>query len=349
MPILVALIAVIALIYGAVRAFDVLSVHFGSGVAIGAAVLAAAVCWPRWRPGGVAGTRSRRISTTADWTHELKGAWGEVRLSADKRLCNLQVDGAQGAYIFADLQAARAERDGDAWRVALESQRPRAARLAAADERRAAGAPMGADLDPRDRPKAVAARAVCMRQAATRGATRASGSRPRHRPALSSGHPNGEPPKIPRTSRPRPSPRAGARAARPGSNGHHAAAVAIRNVFLRHGPVENHDDGLHARAVARQPVEPDSGVGQRNRRGLNAVVEEWGLLAGQQRVQRVRRQHDDAIRFAPIVRATAEIFEKPLHVRAAIAVRAQHVVMCRSPSSIKGAAKTQNGRRSIDA
>ncbi len=120
MPILVALIAVIALIYGAVRAFDVLSVHFGSGVAIGAAVLAAAVvlaalaAWWRRRHEVAANIRD------GDWTHELKGAWGEVRLSADKRLCNLQVDGAQGAYIFADLQAARAERDGDAWRVALE-------------------------------------------------------------------------------------------------------------------------------------------------------------------------------------------------------------------------------------
>ncbi|HEY3598767.1 MAG TPA: hypothetical protein VGL08_14800 [Paraburkholderia sp.] len=120
MPILVALLALIALIYGAVRAFDVLAAHFGMGVAIGAAVIAAAlvlaalVWW--WR-------RRREVAANirdGDWTHELKDTWGEVRLSAGKRLCNLQVDGARGAYIFADLQRAQAERDGEVWRVALD-------------------------------------------------------------------------------------------------------------------------------------------------------------------------------------------------------------------------------------
>jgi len=120
MPIVVALLVLIALIWGAVHVFNVLTVAFGIGVAIAAAVLAAAIVaaafayW--WR-------RHQEVAANiheGDWSHQLKDSWGEVRLSAGKRLCNLTLDGAQGAYIFADLRGALAERDGDAWRVALD-------------------------------------------------------------------------------------------------------------------------------------------------------------------------------------------------------------------------------------
>jgi hypothetical protein len=43
MPIFVALFVLIALIYGAVRAYHVLAAHFGAGVAIGAAAVAALI------------------------------------------------------------------------------------------------------------------------------------------------------------------------------------------------------------------------------------------------------------------------------------------------------------------
>jgi hypothetical protein len=120
MPIVVALLVLIALVWGAVHLFNVLAAQFGVGVAIGAAVLAAAIVvaafawW--WR-------RRQEVAANihdGDWSHQLKENWGEVRLSAGKRLCNLTLNGAQGAYIFADLRAAQAAHDGHAWRVALE-------------------------------------------------------------------------------------------------------------------------------------------------------------------------------------------------------------------------------------
>ncbi|MCC8391089.1 hypothetical protein LJ656_00680 [Paraburkholderia sp. MMS20-SJTR3] len=125
MPILVALFALIALVYGAVRAFDGLEAAFGLGVAIGVAVLAGALVvaalayW--WQ-------RRREVAPNlrdGDWTHELKGSWGSVRLAAPKRLCEIRVGDAQGAYIFADLLGAQVQgRDAQA-HVALKVKDPR--------------------------------------------------------------------------------------------------------------------------------------------------------------------------------------------------------------------------------
>jgi hypothetical protein len=120
MPILVALIALIALIYGAVRAFYALQAAFGLAVAIGVAVLAALLLigalayW--WQ-------RRREVAPNVrdgDWTHELTGSWGSVRLAAAKRLCEIRIGDEQGAYIFADLLGAEAQgRDAQA-RLALK-------------------------------------------------------------------------------------------------------------------------------------------------------------------------------------------------------------------------------------
>jgi hypothetical protein len=119
MPVFVALFVLIALIYGAVRAYHVLAAHFGAGVAIGAAVVAALIVIAAlaygWR-------RHREIAPNiddGDWTHELKEPWGGVRLAAGKGLCSIQLGGAKGDYIFGDLQGAQAERDGSGWRVGL--------------------------------------------------------------------------------------------------------------------------------------------------------------------------------------------------------------------------------------
>ncbi|MFM0227248.1 hypothetical protein [Paraburkholderia dipogonis] len=123
MPILVALIALIALIalaYGAVRAFDALQAAFGLGVAVGVAVLvallliAALAYW--WR-------RRKEVASNVrdgDWTHELKGSWGSVRLAAGKRLCEIRLGEEQGAYIFADLLGAEAQGHDAQWQVALK-------------------------------------------------------------------------------------------------------------------------------------------------------------------------------------------------------------------------------------
>ncbi len=119
MPILVLLIVFIALIYGAVRAFDYLSLQFGLGVAVGVAtvvgiaVLLAIAWW--WR-------RRREVAANVhggDWTHELKGEWGEVKLAAAKRFMTVRVGDTVGQYIFADLVKAEAARAANGWQVAL--------------------------------------------------------------------------------------------------------------------------------------------------------------------------------------------------------------------------------------
>lgn len=127
MPILVLLFALIALIYGAVRAFDALAVRYGNDVAMGVAAVVLAVIAVL-----IAAFVRRRREVAAnlrdgDWTHGLAGDWGEVRLAAGKRLCDVRVGAAQGSYIFADLQRAEPRRDADGWRVALhvaDRQRP---------------------------------------------------------------------------------------------------------------------------------------------------------------------------------------------------------------------------------
>ncbi|WP_429362658.1 hypothetical protein [Paraburkholderia sp. GAS32] len=119
MPIIVALIALIALVYGAVRAFYALQAAFGLAVAVGVAVfvglllVAAVVYW--WR-------RRREVASNVrdgDWTHELTGTWGSVRLAAGKRFCEVRLGGELGAYIFADLLGAEVQSHDAQWQVAL--------------------------------------------------------------------------------------------------------------------------------------------------------------------------------------------------------------------------------------
>jgi hypothetical protein len=126
MPILVLLFAFAALVYGAYWSFNAIAAQFGMGIAVGAAVVAAAlfvalIAW-WWR-------RRREIAPNVhgggDWTHRLTGAWGEVRLAAGKRLCEVVLNEARGAYIFADLQGAQPARDANGWHVALRVADPK--------------------------------------------------------------------------------------------------------------------------------------------------------------------------------------------------------------------------------
>jgi hypothetical protein len=120
MPIFVVLGALAALAYSAVRAFDGLSRHFGTGVAVGAAASAALVLAAAL---GYALQRRREVApniSDGDWTHRLAADWGELRLAAGKRLCNVQLGGERGEYIFADLQGAEIEAVGSGWQLALK-------------------------------------------------------------------------------------------------------------------------------------------------------------------------------------------------------------------------------------
>jgi hypothetical protein len=135
MPIIVALVVLVAVIYGAFWSFHALSAAFGVSVAIGVAVIAALVVvsiavyfWLRWK-------EVAPNVHDGDWTHELKRDWGGVRLAAAKRLCEVRVGGQVGMYIFADLHGARMEPGASgtsgtsgAWQVALnvkDSTQPR--------------------------------------------------------------------------------------------------------------------------------------------------------------------------------------------------------------------------------
>jgi hypothetical protein len=120
MPILILLFVFAALVYGAVWSFQALAVHFGTDVAIGVAavvVAALATLVANWLQ------RRREVAPNlrgeGDWTHRVAGTWGEARLAAGKRLCEITQGAARGAYIFADLQGAQAERDANGWHVAL--------------------------------------------------------------------------------------------------------------------------------------------------------------------------------------------------------------------------------------
>lgn len=132
MPIIVALVVLVAVIYGAFWSFHALSAAFGVSVAIAAAVIAALVVvgvavyfWLRWK-------EVAPNVHDGDWTHELKRDWGGVRLAAAKRLCEVRVGGQVGMYIFADLRGARMEPGvsgaANPWQVALnvkDSTQPR--------------------------------------------------------------------------------------------------------------------------------------------------------------------------------------------------------------------------------
>ncbi|MDR5732359.1 hypothetical protein QCE47_08370 [Caballeronia sp. LZ025] len=125
MPIVLALIALGALIYGAVWSFDAINARFGLSVAIGvalavAAAIAAGVAFWLARRREIAPNLPRiKGDDGAGWTHELAREWGGVRLAAGKRLLDVRVGEARGSYIFADLRGARAD-ESSGWHVLLD-------------------------------------------------------------------------------------------------------------------------------------------------------------------------------------------------------------------------------------
>lgn len=122
MPIIVALVVLVAVIYGAFWSFHAISAAFGVAIAVGAAIVAglivmavAAYFWFRWK-------EVAPNARDGDWTHETKGDWGGIRVAAGKRLCEVRLGERTGMYIFADLRGARMEAGsaGRPWQVALD-------------------------------------------------------------------------------------------------------------------------------------------------------------------------------------------------------------------------------------
>jgi hypothetical protein len=119
MPILIALILVCAVIYGAVRAFNTLDVQFGIVVALGAAAVVALLVavlavWLLRRHRDVAPNAS-----AGTWTHVLERGWGGLRFSAPQRLMMVTLNAVTGNYIFADLTGASVQQADQGWTVAI--------------------------------------------------------------------------------------------------------------------------------------------------------------------------------------------------------------------------------------
>ncbi|MFM0519667.1 MULTISPECIES: hypothetical protein [Caballeronia] len=128
MPIVVGLIALGLLIYGAIWSFNALHAHFGLGVAVAVAIvvlLAIAAGVMRWLASRREIAPNLRKGESGDWTHELRTDWGGVRVAAGKRLCDVRVGDERGSYIFADLRGARMQEPGGGsgvWQVVLDVQ-----------------------------------------------------------------------------------------------------------------------------------------------------------------------------------------------------------------------------------
>jgi hypothetical protein len=123
MPIVVGLIVLGLLIYGAIWSFNTIHAQFGLGVAIGAAVVVLALIVAgvmRWLASRREIAPNLPKGANGDWTHELNAEWGGVRIASQKRLCDVRLRDETGSYIFADLRGARAEQANGAWQVRLD-------------------------------------------------------------------------------------------------------------------------------------------------------------------------------------------------------------------------------------
>ncbi|SPB16892.1 signal peptide protein [Caballeronia novacaledonica] len=128
MPIVVGLIALGLLIYGAIWSFNAIHAQFGLAVAVAVAIvvlLAIAAGVMRWLASRREIAPNLRKGESGDWTHELRSDWGGVRVAAGKRLCDVRIGDERGSYIFADLRGARMQEPGGGsggWHVVLDVQ-----------------------------------------------------------------------------------------------------------------------------------------------------------------------------------------------------------------------------------
>jgi hypothetical protein len=117
--ILLALALLAAIVYGAVRLYEFVALHFGSGAAV-VTILACVmiVVWlvvnalRRYR--AVHGVRvgGERIIV-------ISGTWGALRLDADRRMGSLSVDAHETHFVFSDVESAHPVQDAGRWALVL--------------------------------------------------------------------------------------------------------------------------------------------------------------------------------------------------------------------------------------
>ncbi|MDJ1166948.1 signal peptide protein [Burkholderia gladioli pv. gladioli] len=115
MPILIVLFVLAALVWGAVAAFHALAAQFGTGAAIAAAVVAAALlafavsAWLRSRREIAPNTRE------GGWTHVMRQGTASLQLSSTQGLLWMSLDGVEGRYTLTDIVDCQARQVGGQW------------------------------------------------------------------------------------------------------------------------------------------------------------------------------------------------------------------------------------------
>ncbi|MBN4665501.1 hypothetical protein HUS70_07075 [Pandoraea nosoerga] len=117
--ILLGLVILAGIAYGAVRLYGVVAAHFGTLAAVAAIVACglgvaglAADAVRRYR--AVHGVRrdGKRLVRVA-------GEWGELALDADRKMGALRVDGREVRFVFSDVTSARPMSEGGRWSLAM--------------------------------------------------------------------------------------------------------------------------------------------------------------------------------------------------------------------------------------
>ncbi|VVE87712.1 hypothetical protein [Pandoraea bronchicola] len=118
--ILLALVVLAGIVYGAVRLYAAVALRFGTPAAV--ATIAVCVLLVVWLVGdavrryravhGVRRDGKRLVSVS--------GEWGELTLDADRKMGTIRVDGRQARFVFSDVLSAHAVSEGGRWWLVLE-------------------------------------------------------------------------------------------------------------------------------------------------------------------------------------------------------------------------------------
>lgn len=118
--ILLALVALAGIVYGAVRLYAAVALRFGTLAAVATIVVCVLiVVWlvvdavRRYRAvHGVRRDGKRLVSVS--------GEWGELTLDADRKMGTLRVDSHETRFVFSDVTSAHPENEGGRWSLTLE-------------------------------------------------------------------------------------------------------------------------------------------------------------------------------------------------------------------------------------
>ncbi|MDR3399038.1 MAG: hypothetical protein P4M06_15945 [Pandoraea sp.] len=118
--ILLALVVLAGIVYGAVRLYAAVALRFGTLAAVATiAVCVLIVVWlvvdavRRYRAvHGVRRDGKRLVSVL--------GEWGELTLDADRKMGTMRVDGHETRFVFSDVSSAHPVSEGGRWWLVLE-------------------------------------------------------------------------------------------------------------------------------------------------------------------------------------------------------------------------------------